>query len=103
MTFPNPHAGIDAENRERDRRTAAALRANPALLQVARENLRRWLELEGARPHPTLLEWQAILDFLTPEEIATFLESRAPKAERLRQSPIFVGMPLVEGAEVLAA
>ena len=103
MTFPNPHAQIDAENRERDGRIAAALRANAALVEVARANLRRWLEREGDKPHPTLLEWQAILDFLTPEEIATFLESRTPKAERLRQSPVFVGLPLVGGAKALAA
>ena len=101
MIFPNPHAKIDEENRNRDRRVAAALRSNRDLVQVAQDNLRRWLRLEGNKGHPTLLEWQAILDFLAPDEIADFLESRTPKAERLRQSSPFVGLPDVEEQAVL--
>lgn len=101
MTFTNPHAKIDAGNRERDRRTAAALRADPALAQVARDNLRRWLNAERGRPHPALLEWQAVLDFLTVGELAAFLESRTPKAERLRQSSPFVAVTAVDESAVL--
>jgi len=92
MNFPNPHAAIDQENRERDRRLAALIRRHPDRLRVARENLGRWLAGEAGRPHPALMEWQAILEFLTPLEIADFLESRTPKAERLRQSSPCVGM-----------
>jgi hypothetical protein len=90
MRFPNPHARIDEENRRRDRITAAALRTKPELLQQARENLQRWLSIAGDSPHQPLLEWQAIIDFLTIEELANFLESRSPKAERLRQSSPFI-------------
>ena len=97
MIFNNPHAKIDEENRQRDRQIAAAVRLQPELVQVAHENLRRWLHQEGIRPHPALLEWQAILDFLTPAELAAFLESRTPKAERLRQSSPFLG-PLLTSA-----
>ena len=93
MNFPNPHAEIDRENREHDRRIAAALRADPELVEIARANLKRWLERDGMKPHSALLEWQAILDFLTPDEIAAFLESRTPKAERLRQSSPFIAFP----------
>lgn len=103
MIFPNPHAQIDAENRERDRRIAAALRVNPAVLEVARDNLRRCLNTERSKQHPALLEWQAILDFLTPKEIAAFLESHTPKAERLRQSSPFVGLPIVNEPAVLTS
>ena len=93
MIAPNPHAKIDEENRERDRRVATALRSNRALVQVAHDNLQRWLRAEGGKGHPALREWEAILEFLTPEEVAAFLESRTPKAERLRQSSPFVGLP----------
>ena len=92
MNFPNPHQAIDAANRERDRLVAAALRSDPGLVRVAQENLSRWLAAEAGRPHPALMEWQAILEFLTPVEIADFLESRTPRADRLRQSSPFVRM-----------
>ena len=91
MRFPNPHAKIDEENRQRDRLMAAALRAKPELLQQARENLQRWMSIGGDSPHPALVEWQAIIEFLTIEELTNFLESRSPKAERLRQSSPFIG------------
>src|SRR5262245_19820391 len=100
MTFNNPHAGIDAENRERDRRVAGALRTNPEWVRVAQQNLRRWMDAEKRAPHPTLLEWQDLLEFLTPAELADFLESRTPKAERLRQSSPFLGSMILDAAEV---
>lgn len=92
VNFPNPHAKIDHENRERDRRAAAAIRIRPELIRVARDNLERWLRMDGNRAHPALLEWRAIMDFLTPKQIADFLESDTPKANRLRQSSPFVGL-----------
>ena len=93
VLFNNPHARIDAENRERDARAAVALRHRPELIQIARDNLLRWMSADGKEPHAAHLEWEAILDFLTAEEVAAFLESRTPKAERLRQSSPFVGLP----------
>jgi hypothetical protein len=96
VNFPNPHAKIDEENRERDRHNAATIRVRPQLIQVARERLERWLRLDGNHAHPALLEWRAIMDFLTPNEIADFLESDTPKANRLRQSSPFIGLPTVD-------
>ena len=92
MNFPNPHQAIDEENRERDKRVASVLRLEPELVRVAWENLDRWLAAEPDRPYAALQEWQAILEFLTPAEVADFLESQTPKAERLRQSSPFVGV-----------
>lgn len=103
MSFNNPHAKSDEENREWDRLTAASLRKNPGLIAVAQENLRRWLSAEHQPQHPALIEWQAILHFLTPHEVADFLESRSPKAERLRQSSPFVGREFNQEADVLAS
>lgn len=104
MIFNNPHAKIDQENRERDRLWAAAIRARPEVLEHARQNLRRWLGADQSRrPHPAFVEWQAILDLLTPAEIARFLESDTPKAERLRQSSPFMGPIPPEVLAVAAA
>jgi hypothetical protein len=66
------------------------------MIQVARNQLERWLRLDGMHAHPALLEWRAIMDFLTPNQIADFLESDTPKANRLRQSSPFIGLPNVD-------
>ena len=92
MVFPNCHAEIDRHNLEHDRANAAALRRHPELVEVARENLKRWMANDGDYVHPALAEWKDILFFLTTEQLADFLESETPKANRLRQSSPFVGI-----------
>jgi hypothetical protein len=92
MKFPNPHAEIDGRNLEYDRDAAAALRRHPELIGIARQNLARWLRQDGVLPHPALLEWQDILFFLSPAQLADFLESDTPKANRLRQSSPCIGI-----------
>lgn len=89
--FPNAHEKIDRANLEHDRAVAAALRKHPELIQVARDNLRRWMRQDGAS-HPALEEWTDILFFLSPAQIADFLESESPKSSRLRQSSPFIGV-----------
>jgi len=89
MKFPNPHAAIDEENRERDRRLAALIRQDPSLIELALGNLKTWVERWG-EPNPAWEEWRQLLRMLTPGQLADFLESRTPKAERLRQSTPFL-------------
>jgi hypothetical protein len=86
------HAWIDARNLAYDRANAAAIRRHPALVQVARDNLARWLANDGDRPSPPLKEWEDILFFLDAGRLADFLESETPKANRLRQSSPFLGI-----------
>jgi hypothetical protein len=50
------------------------------------------MAMDGEFVHPVHAEWQDILHFLHPGELADFLESRTPKADRLRQSSPFVGI-----------
>lgn len=92
MKFANAHEGIDRANLEQDRATAAALRRHPELMQLARERLAHWSKQDGEAPHPALVEWSDILFFLTVDQIADFLESQTPKANRLRQSSPFAGV-----------
>jgi hypothetical protein len=78
------HQAIDANNELQDHLLAQRLRRDSRLLQLARANLRRWMARDGKRPRPVFAEWQRILDYLSPKEIADFLASDTPMARRLR-------------------
>ena len=91
MTINNPHAKIDAENRDRDRRLAALIRRRPAVIELALRNLRDWAVRWGGLT-PAWDEWAQLLRMLSPEQVADFLEGATPKANRLRQSSPFLGV-----------
>lgn len=91
MLAPNPHAKIDEENRERDRRIAALIRKRPEIIARAQRNLEQWAARWGGLDQPWE-EWALLLRMLTPCQIADFLESDTPKANRLRQSTPFLGI-----------
>jgi hypothetical protein len=91
MTVANPHAKIDAENRERDRRLAKLIRRRPEVVGAAQQNLEAWHRRWGNRM-PAWEEWAQLLRMLTPAQVAAFLESSTPKANRLRQSSPCLGI-----------
>ena len=91
MFVPNPHGKIDAENREHDRRIAAVIRGRPEVIQLALRNLRKWA-VHWGQVAPPWEEWEQLLRMLTPSQVADFLESDTPKANRLRQSSPFIGV-----------
>ncbi len=91
MTLNNPHSEIDVKNQERDLRLAAAIRVQPELVELAKQNLRNWAERWGTL-NPAWEEWAQLLRLLKPSQIADFLESKTPKANRLRQSSPFLGV-----------
>jgi len=90
--FTHEHARIDETNLAHDRATAQAIRRRPELIEIARANLARWIAQEGSSVHPALQEWSDILQFLGPSQVADFIESNTPKANRLRQSSPFIGI-----------
>jgi hypothetical protein len=90
--FTHEHAHIDEANLAHDRATAEAIRRRPELIDIARENLARWIAREGSSIHPALQEWSDILHFLGPSQLADFIASDTPKANRLRQSSPFIGI-----------
>lgn len=47
---------------------------------------------DGRHPRKVFVEWQRILDYLSAKEIADFLASDTPMAQRLRQSSPFMGL-----------
>jgi hypothetical protein len=86
------HKDVDVNNELQDRLLARRLRRNARLIGLARANLRRWKTRDGEQPRRVFVEWQRILDYLSPSEIADFLVSDTPMARRLRQSSPFMGL-----------
>jgi len=75
------------------RAMAEKIRRQPALLEIARENLRRWM---AAEPDATLSqarsEWQWRLDCESVEEIIRLMTDPTEEGHRLRQSTPFAGI-----------
>ena len=82
---------MDRINAAQDRRVAARLRRDPALVRLAQSNLHRWAGADRPHVRPVFEEWHAILHRLNAREIADFLCSDTPMARRLRQSSPFAG------------
>jgi hypothetical protein len=88
--FYSDHMRIDERSLAMHRLVARKLRAIPALLDEARDNLRRWQKMKGS-PMLTLSEWEDILNG-SASRVAEFLEERSERATRLRQSSPFAGI-----------
>jgi len=87
------HELIDEISLELGRRTAARLRRQPGLLQLAHDNLARWSTRNAAAP--ALLrcyaEWRELLG-RPLEEICSILTSDDEASQRLRQNSPFAGV-----------
>jgi hypothetical protein len=88
-----PHDLNDQISLEIGRRVAARLREQPALLQVARDNLARWAHQNADAP--ALLrcyrEWEILLE-RPLDDICQILETEAEPNRRLRQNSPFPGV-----------
>ena len=84
------HGRLDERSLALHRLVAEKVLANPALIDKARGNVRRWQESHGS-PSLALAEWEQILTG-TPDQVARFLAERSEKATRLRQSSPFTGI-----------
>ncbi len=83
------HEWIDRRSLALHQAVAAKLAADPTLLEVARGNLRRWLQ---ARPVSALREWSDLLERLSVHDVIAILRSPDETATRLRQSSPFAGV-----------
>ena len=92
MKMTQGHEFADRFGLALDEATARKIRANPSLIERARANLARWRQQNGGVLAPAHEEWERVLRFLTPDQIADFLVSRAPMAARLSQSSPFAGV-----------
>jgi hypothetical protein len=84
------HGRLDERSLAMHQLIAAKVQADPALLDKARENVRRWQADEGS-PKLALAEWEQIL-IGSINQIVQFLVERSERATRLRQSSPFAGI-----------
>ena len=84
------HSRLDERSLAMHQLIAAKVQADPALLDRARQNVRRWQASDGS-PKLALAEWEQILDGPI-NQVAQFLAERSERATRLRQSSPFAGI-----------
>src|SRR3954467_8288527 len=87
------HELNDATSLEIGRRVAARLREEPHLLQIAHDNLNRWLRQNAEAPGLARCykEWQTILE-RPLRDICVVLEAEGEENSRLRQNSPFAGV-----------
>jgi hypothetical protein len=84
------HQQIDQRSLAFAQAIATRLRDHPELVEVARQNLRRWRTTSSPRTAPALDEWEQALD--APfDQILALLTATSERATRLRQSNPFAG------------
>ncbi len=86
------HEWIDARSLALDRAIVEKLRADPGLVDRARQTLDRWLAQRQADAPPVLLEWREILTHWPFARILELLGSADETSRRLRQSSPFCGI-----------
>ena len=84
------HNRLDERSLAMHRPVTAKVQADPALLDDARENARRWQASDG-RPKLALAEWEHILEGPV-SQITQFIAERSERATRLRQSSWLAGI-----------
>src|SRR5882762_6843983 len=91
MTAPlGGHQRIDMRSLALHRAIAEKLHANPALLDIARDNLDRWTRA-GTRSQPYWDAWREILSRPLPE-ILDLLGEESERVTALRQATPFAGV-----------
>jgi len=85
---------LDLFNLMLHRAVTQKLRQDEGVLQIARNNLSRWLASESfaGNERSALLEWQEILENSTPEEIIKIITQDTDEGQRLRSSSPFAGV-----------
>ena len=84
------HTRLDERSIALHRLIAQKVAADPALLDEARNNIRRWQAADGSLS-PALTEWENILAGPV-ESVTALLIERSENATRLRQSSPFAGI-----------
>lgn len=91
-TQSRSHEWIDQRSLAMGRAIAGKVRAQPALFQIAKDNLKRWIQQRQPDVPIVLQEWQEILMQWLVEKILDLLTSDDENARRLRQSSPFAGV-----------
>lgn len=84
------HGRIDRRSLALHRAIADRLRSDPALIEIARDNLDRW-SLANGRSQPYWDAWREILN-RPVEEVAALLVEESERMDALRQATPFAGV-----------
>jgi hypothetical protein len=84
------HERVERRSLALHRAIAAKLRADPGLLEIARQNIRNWSS-NGSNSQPYLDTWRELLN-LPLEELPTLIQEDSPWMTELRQSNPFAGI-----------
>ena len=86
------HPEIDARILKRHRLVVAKIDADPSLIDIAFENLERWMTLRPRRPNGCNVEWMEILRTKRWHEVRELLLEESDEGQRLRSSSPFAGV-----------
>ena len=86
------HPQIDRRTLERTRRLVAKVDTNPTLIQVAIENLKRWMARTEGAPNACDIEWATLLAEKPWNELREKLLEESDEGQRLRSSSPFAGV-----------
>ena len=95
------HDAIDKRSLAFDALIAGKVERDPALIDIARENVERWLTSCSPAARPALLEWKKILapDREVKKRVLRILEGGDGRSRWLRQSSPFAGPRIITPAE----
>jgi predicted NACHT family NTPase len=94
------HQWIEQRSLALHEAVAAKLEAQPELLDIARQNLERWMDGNAAA---ALREWRRILTSAPLPDVLALLRSSGEEATRLRQSSPFAGLLTTEERRTIMA
>ena len=86
------HDWIDQRSLALDRAIVQKLKLEPSLLQVARDNLSRWINQQQPCAPKVMFEWLEILDTRSFDDVLDLLGRFDENTRRLRQSSPFFGI-----------
>ena len=88
------HIRLVERSRALHQAVAEKIRANPQLIQIARDNLQRWLTEERTHGQASegLLEWERILQDFSFDQILKLICDPGEEADRLRHATPFAGI-----------
>ena len=95
------HKIIDERSLDLHSLIARKLETNPRMLDIARNNLERWLTDCSDAARPSLLEWREILSANgnTKQRVLRVLTGKDDRSRRLRQSSPFAGEQVLTRTE----
>ena len=101
-TVYSDHQILDARSLAMHCKIVQKIERDPALINMARDNLDRWIKNSGSPVPGYLLEWKEILSRPWPQ-VAKLMTAMNEESTRLRSSSPFAGVLTTEEREQIYA